>query len=122
MLRSCQFASCTKGTFVRGTAPSLEDGLIQLRSMDSDTIALFHACTCCSLLVLPSDKYGLGLVTPTPVQGIQPRIAAGLDGDDGDGGIVVNFAPFAELVVLLVQDGIDDVVLIGQACLPAFSG
>ena len=34
----------------------------------------------------------------------------------------MNFAPFAVLDVLFVQDGIEDVLLTGQACLPAFSG
>ena len=90
--------------------------------MESDGTTLLNVRACRGLLVLLPDKYGLGLVTPTPLQGIQPRIAAGFDGDDGDGRFVVNLALFAVLGVLFVQDGIDDVLLTGQACLPAFSG
>lgn len=129
LLPSCsQVASCTKGTFVRCTALSLEEGVVQCRSIegaliqcrwtDSDGIDPLHVCACS----LVSDTYGLDFVTPSPLQGVQPRIAAGLDGNDGDGGMVMDFAPFAVLDVLFVLDGIEDVLLTGQACLPALSG
>lgn len=99
---------------------SLEDGTVECRSMVSDGLVLLHECAC--RLVLPSDKYDLGLVSPTPLQGIQTRIAAGLHRGDCDGRIVVNCTPFAVLHVLFVQDGIDHIVLIGQVCLLTFSG